>query len=379
MKIDTGKLYRLPWNLEDNVFTWLEPTKQCDLACEGCYSAPGGRHKELSEIEAELDLIGKRRRSYGVCIAGGEPLLHPRLEEIVALAASRGYRPMLNTNGLSLTPARARALARAGLAKFTFHVDSRQGRPGWEGKSEEELNALRGELASMAAGAGGLYCAFNSTVYPETLGGVPAVVSWAAANASRVHGLCFITYRPPESFGPDFSSAPEGTVTAEDIAGAIRRADPFYEPCAFLGAEGAPASPRWLLALRFVGGGKSAGCAGPRFMKAAQLLHRFAAGTYLGPVPPGRAAGKWHVLGGALFDGGLAAAAGRWLARSLSEPGLLAGRLRMQALNILQPLYGAPGEGRSLCDGCPDMTVRDGRLVQSCMADAPLKRHGRSS
>ena len=30
--------YRLPWTLTDNVLGWLEPTKRCNLYCEGCYS-----------------------------------------------------------------------------------------------------------------------------------------------------------------------------------------------------------------------------------------------------------------------------------------------------------------------------------------------------
>jgi MoaA/NifB/PqqE/SkfB family radical SAM enzyme len=29
--------YRLPWNYPDNGISWLEPTTDCNLRCEGCY------------------------------------------------------------------------------------------------------------------------------------------------------------------------------------------------------------------------------------------------------------------------------------------------------------------------------------------------------
>ena len=45
-----------------------------------------------------------------------------------------------------------------------FHVDSSQKRPGWKGKDEVELNALRLQLAQMVADEGGMTISFNSTV-----------------------------------------------------------------------------------------------------------------------------------------------------------------------------------------------------------------------
>lgn len=41
-KLDHRKLYRLPWSLTDNVISWLEPTKECNLPdgsqsmCDSC-------------------------------------------------------------------------------------------------------------------------------------------------------------------------------------------------------------------------------------------------------------------------------------------------------------------------------------------------------
>ncbi len=68
------------------------------------------------------------------------------------MAAERGWKPILNTNGLALNDDLLRALKRAGLTGLTFHVDSKQGRPHWKGKTEQEHNLLRLEYDYWALG-----------------------------------------------------------------------------------------------------------------------------------------------------------------------------------------------------------------------------------
>src|SRR5581483_1392262 len=103
-RIDHRDLYRLPWSLPDNAIAWLEPTKKCNLACFGCYrqNDPTG-HKTLDEVRRDLDVFGRLRTVDGVSIAGGDPLVHPQIVEIVAMVAERGLKPIINTNGLALT------------------------------------------------------------------------------------------------------------------------------------------------------------------------------------------------------------------------------------------------------------------------------------
>ena len=70
--------YRLPWNLADNAITWLEPTTKCNMNCEGCYREKGD-HRPLDSVIKELEGIKQVRRTDGISIAGGEPLLYPDL------------------------------------------------------------------------------------------------------------------------------------------------------------------------------------------------------------------------------------------------------------------------------------------------------------
>ena len=51
---DYRKMYRMPWNLPDNVAAWLEVTTKCNLYCKGCYRENTDHHKTLEEISLEI-------------------------------------------------------------------------------------------------------------------------------------------------------------------------------------------------------------------------------------------------------------------------------------------------------------------------------------
>ena len=124
-KLDHRKLYRLPWSLTDNVISWLEPTKECNIYCDGCYSANAkGSHKSLAQVRSDLDVFEKFRQTDAVSVAGGDPLVHPEIVEVVRMIASRGLKPVVNTNGHGLTPSLLRDMKEAGLTGL--HLPRRQ-------------------------------------------------------------------------------------------------------------------------------------------------------------------------------------------------------------------------------------------------------------
>ena len=193
--IDHTKLYRLPWSLTDNPIAWLEPTRACNLACEGCYRENVKEHKSIDEVQADLDTFARLRNFDSVSIAGGDPLLHPEIVEIVRRVKRMGRKAIINTNGVALDTTLLRDLKNAGLAGLTFHVDSHQGRPAWRNKTEAQMNDLRSHYVEMVAGVGGLGLAFNATVYEDTLDQIPDMLNWAARNIENVTEIVFITYR----------------------------------------------------------------------------------------------------------------------------------------------------------------------------------------
>ena len=102
-----------------------------------------------------------------------------------------GYKPIVNTNGVALTDDLLAELVKAGVKGFTFHVDSKQARPGWKGKNELELNDLRDELADLAFEVG-VGASFNATVHPDTLQYVRPMMRWAEERMDRVDVMLFI-------------------------------------------------------------------------------------------------------------------------------------------------------------------------------------------
>src|SRR5256885_16145804 len=86
------------------------PMRRCNLACEYC-----NEYDDFSK-PVPLDLMFKRVDKLGalgtsvVTISGGEPLLHPELDEIVGRIRKNGIVAGMITNGCLLMPDRIERL-----------------------------------------------------------------------------------------------------------------------------------------------------------------------------------------------------------------------------------------------------------------------------
>ena len=390
--LDHRALYRLPWSLSDNPIAWLEPTQHCNLACDGCYRMNVKAHKSIEEVEADLEVFDKLRNYDGISIAGGDPLTHPHVVEIVRRVRARGRKAIINTNGLALTEEMLRELKAAGLVGITFHVDCRQGRPGWRGKTEAETNELRQHYADMVARVGGIACAFNSTVYEDTLDQVGDIAAWAAKNVDKVHTVVFILFRAAHPERYDYFAGArkvpiDGLVYAEEaqrrtdiqaheVIERLRRQDPRLEPCAYLNGTEKPDSFKWLLTLRVGDGERIHGYLGPRLMEATQSGYHFVSGRYLSYASPLISAmGRSAMLSSAPLEKSSLSAAKSWLSHVVRHPRALARPLHVQSVVIIQPIDLLEDGRQNMCDGCPDMTVHEGQLVWSCRLEEP-REHG---
>lgn len=105
-------------------FLQLEPVGRCNLACRMC--AVHERGDEVAELPFErfAELLQALPQLEHLHLQGlGEPMLHPRFFDMVALAVARGVRVSANTNGTLVTPERARLAARSGLAALSVSID----------------------------------------------------------------------------------------------------------------------------------------------------------------------------------------------------------------------------------------------------------------
>jgi len=105
-------------------------TDRCSLRC--AYCAPGAgvvkaAEKEMLSFEAIASFVRLLKARFGLAevrLTGGEPLLRPRIERLVAMLKNEGVTGLaLTTSGQQLA-ARAGALKRAGLERVNISLDS---------------------------------------------------------------------------------------------------------------------------------------------------------------------------------------------------------------------------------------------------------------
>jgi MoaA/NifB/PqqE/SkfB family radical SAM enzyme len=100
------------------------PIRRCNLACEYCneyddFSKP----VPLETMFARIDKLAELGTSV-VTISGGEPLLHPELDDVISRIRHHGMVAGLITNGYLLVPERIERLNRAGLEWLQISIDN---------------------------------------------------------------------------------------------------------------------------------------------------------------------------------------------------------------------------------------------------------------
>lgn len=187
----------------------VEPTTRCNLACPGCVKhtqgwAHGDGHLDPAAFAALEPVVARCSR---LVFSGiGEPLLHPHLVDLVALA--RRWNPQvrigLQSNGMLVTPALARELVAAGLDEVAFSVDAVDDRllsrlrPGATVEGIARALALVAE-ASRALGRA-VRLGVEVVLAAATVDHLPVVIDWSGAHGARFAILSHrIPYAPADA------------------------------------------------------------------------------------------------------------------------------------------------------------------------------------
>ena len=122
------------------------PTRRCNLSCSYCNEYDDvSKPVPIEEMFRRIDLLGGMGTSV-VTISGGEPLLHPDLDAVIARIRSNGMMAGLITNGYLLTAGRIEGLNRAGLEYLQISIDNVQP----DDVSKKSLKVLDQKLALLA-------------------------------------------------------------------------------------------------------------------------------------------------------------------------------------------------------------------------------------
>jgi MoaA/NifB/PqqE/SkfB family radical SAM enzyme len=109
---------------EHPLLAHIIPVRRCNLACTYCnefddFSKPVATEEMFRRVD-KLGALG----TAVVTISGGEPLLHPELDDIIRRIRKNGMIAGLITNGYFLVPERIQRLNRAGLEWLQISIDN---------------------------------------------------------------------------------------------------------------------------------------------------------------------------------------------------------------------------------------------------------------
>jgi MoaA/NifB/PqqE/SkfB family radical SAM enzyme len=139
------------------------PVRRCNLACEYCneyddFSKPVPSDAMFRRVDKLAEL-----GTSVITISGGEPLLHPELDEIIRRIRKHGMVAGLITNGYLLVPERIKNLNRAGLEWLQISIDNVTP----DEVSKKSLKVLDKKLEMLAA-----YAEFHVNINSVVGGGV---------------------------------------------------------------------------------------------------------------------------------------------------------------------------------------------------------------
>src|SRR6266852_6241732 len=128
------------------ILVHIIPMRQCNLACTYCnefddFSKP----VPLEEMKKRLDLLADMGTSI-ITISGGEPLMHPDLDEVIRHTRRRGMVAGLITNGFYLNKERIERLNEAGLEHVQISIDN----VAPDEVSKKSLKTLDGRLVMLS-------------------------------------------------------------------------------------------------------------------------------------------------------------------------------------------------------------------------------------
>ncbi|HUQ49455.1 MAG TPA: radical SAM protein [Terriglobales bacterium] len=112
------------WSTDHPVMAHIIPMRRCNLACTYCNEYDDvSKPVPLDEMYKRIDKLGALGTTI-ITISGGEPLLHPELDDIIARIRKNGAIAGMITNGYLLVEERIKRLNDAGLDHMQISIDN---------------------------------------------------------------------------------------------------------------------------------------------------------------------------------------------------------------------------------------------------------------
>ena len=121
---EIGMILKGLMSTDHPVMAHLIPIRRCNLSCTYCNEYDDhSKPIPLETIRERIDKLADLKTSI-VTLSGGEPLLHPDLDDVIRRMRERGVIAGMITNGYLLTADRIKRLNDAGLDHMQISIDN---------------------------------------------------------------------------------------------------------------------------------------------------------------------------------------------------------------------------------------------------------------
>jgi SynChlorMet cassette radical SAM/SPASM protein ScmF len=139
-------------------------TGDCNLACRHCWISPSHQKKAVSQSALDFPLFftiideAKPLGLKSVKLTGGEPLIHPRIGEIMMFIRQENLRLIIESNGIALTSEIAALIADSKIPFISISLD---------GADAETHEWMRGVPGSFHKALTGIRTMVDAGVRPQ--------------------------------------------------------------------------------------------------------------------------------------------------------------------------------------------------------------------
>ena len=373
---------KLPWKSHNVPHCLIDIIRGCNVVCENCYNTETSHIKPLKQVKEEIDLMAKYRKLHSLAIIGGEPLLHPQLDEIIEYVHSKNIIVELFSNGLLLSEERLKKLKSLGVKLIFIHIEEGQIRKDLpRNANAQDVKELRYKIANRVYDAG-IEVAIIFTSYKHDMIAINKAIEEALEEKSITYMIItlFRDYTRFENLKGDMKNGFIGSLnlnqktkevpyTNFDIMKYMYEQFSF-KPFAFLPSNRNQKDPRWVSYMLTVFHPNNGEKSISHPLKSSYLekfylfMHHLVTRKYPFFQEQDEKRTRTLLKLNGLF-GGDKKGNQEFLEKIKNQEG---------ELKILRVLFQAPAQldsdgTLSFCDNCPDAVVKNGELVPACVGD----------
>lgn len=348
-------LHKLNWTIKDNPNGWIEPTTYCQLKCPGCYRGlaeenPQRIHEELENLKTQVDWFIKNRNTQTISIAGGEPLMYPKLNTLIEYISNKGLKTKIYTNGIALNQKRLTKLKEAGVTEVIVHIDKYQR----NNSSENEMNRLREKYCNLFRKIGGVNLGFIMPLSKQNLDDLEVLSKFFQRNSDIINLVVFTVYK---EMLPEKKISNQLKINMEGVSSAVKKSFGLSY-CAYLGKERSD-NVSWLFSLSSYGKGEFLGSFDKEFYRKIQERYYGKKNKHFITIK-NRAVSLWR-----LFLWSTNSSVRKVLLNTLKTG---VSSINTQVVLIIDAPEQIGGKW-DLCDGCPDAMLFEDKLIPSCLLE----------